>query len=374
MNKILIISNSQIETIAGTEKYNSDLVSILFSMGFQVDEYAFLKKTEFTFNKLSKRFYGMKNENYLKKNWYFRNFGYRKIIEKDVNKILEENNYDIVINSTNIAIKSIMWNDNYFWVQHFDSYFIEYSNLRVTFLDIIKSLIFRTLLKLNNLKTCLMNSKNIVCFYDGFIPKKFLKDNINYYYVPITKKEQLSWEEFNKIDFNIKKNKNILYIGRIEQRQKNLLFLQKNFNNIDYYGPVKDEYVKKNLGNSYKGIIDNEQKLKDVILNHSYVILSSNFEGFPTVFVESLSYATPIISSKNIKSNDFFFSDKTGYTIDTKKPSDLIQKLNNIDLIQYKQMCFNALKFSKTKLSNLYFVDTWKDIITKHIQKDKFEE
>lgn len=374
MYKILIISNSQIETIAGTEKYNRNLVNLLVSMNFQIDEYAFLKKDKFTFAKFSKRFYGMTNENYLKKNWYFRNFGYRKRIENDVNKIIKTNNYDIVINSTNVAIKSIMWDDNYFWVQHFDPYFIQYSNLRKNFSDLCKSIIFRILLKLNNLKTCLTNSKNIVCFYDGFIPNKFLRDNINYFFVPITSENQLSWSEFNQIDFASKKKKNILYLGRIEQRQKNLLFLHNNFNNVDYYGPVKDKYICNILGDSYKGIWNNEENLKELILNHSYVILSSNFEGFPTVFIESLSYATPIISSNQIRANNFFFhpDKKIGYEIDIKNfDKNFINSLNNISSEEYKKMCFNALTFSRGKLSSTYFTDGWRKIIEDNIKESE---
>lgn len=364
MKKVLIISLNQVEKQSGIEGYNSQLVNILNEMNYEVDEFTFIKSEEFNNSILKNRFFYCTNDQFLNKGWLFRNLTYRKQLIKEVNALTKNNQYDIIINSTNCSIKKLCWQKNYIWVQHFDSNFIHYSNLHASINDYIKGTIFRILLWCYGLKTPLNNSKNIVTFYNGFIQNKFIKNKINYFYIPIAKYEfDGNSLNINDIDYSTKLTSNLLYVGRIENKQKNLSFLTNIFSNIDYYGPIIDNELAKSLGHAYKGSINTTAELNEIIRKHSYVILASFYEGFPTIFVESLSNATPIISSNMIYANKYFFQQNVGFILEINSKNSNLINYNRIDLKNYEKLCKNAYNFAKNNLNKNDFIDSWIKVI-----------
>ncbi|MBR4486383.1 glycosyltransferase [bacterium] len=213
----------------------------------------------------------------------------------------------------------------------------------------MKALIFKSLLLFTNQKTPIKHSKNIVSPYDGFIDKKYLKNTVNYFYVAIPY-DNLK----EKFDFNIqdKYQKKFLYLGRIEQRQKNILYLIKNFNNIDFYGAVDDENIKNQLGDKYKGIAKRED-IQKIFAKYSFLIISSFSEGFTIVISEAFANATPVICSNKIKSKDFFLNNKeNGYELDINKtPIELINKIHNLSFDEYNKMCHSVFEFAEKYLT-----------------------
>lgn len=366
--RALIISFNQAEKISGIEVYNSKLAEILVNNNFIVDEFSFIKSTDFTNSNLNNRFYDIEYSEFKNKSWFFQNFAYRKRLEKKVNQILSENNeYDLIINSTNCAIKSVMWNKNYIWVQHFDSNFIQYSNNFKNIRDKIKGYAFKLLLWFYNLKTPLLNSSNIVSPYNGYIPSKFLRSKINYFYILLfIDNNYFNDNEFN-VNFDSKKKSKFLYLGRIQEGQKNLDYIIRNFGDqIDYYGPVIDKKILPRLKNNYKGVIKNRNDLALVFKTHSYLVLSSLYEGFSFAAVESLWNGTPIIMSNMIISNDFFFknNNKIGYIININKDID-IKDFKKISAIDYKEMCVTCFDFARKTFDQNQFISEWNMLINR---------
>ena len=222
-----------------------------------------------------------------------------------------------------------------------------------------------------NQRNPLINSKNIVTFFQSFIPKQYINLESNYCYIPIAKysiKEIDSiWQKYNDSFFDKQKG-NLLFLGRIENHQKNVKFLIDNFSNTDYYGIIEDSELLPKIKNYYKGILSNNQELQNAFLKHSYTILASKYEGFPNVFVESLSNCTPIISSSLIKANEFFNIEKNkiGFILDMSQIRKYKQMQNLIYLLpycDYKNMCINSYKFARENLTIESFNKTWKKFI-----------
>ncbi|MBO6042688.1 glycosyltransferase [bacterium] len=157
----------------------------------------------------------------------------------------------------------------------------------------------------------------------------------------------------SQFEFNVKNKykKNFLYLGRIEQRQKNILYLNKYFDNIDFYGDVNDENIKNQLGNKYKGIVKRDDIAK-IFSNYSFLILSSFYEGLSIVICEAFANATPIICSNKITSIDFFLkNNQHGFELDiNKNPKNLIETINNLSFEQYENMCHSVFEFAKDHL------------------------
>ena len=147
-----------------------------------------------------------------------------------------------------------------------------------------------------------------------------------------------------------------MYLGRIENHQKNVQYLIENFNNIDYYGIIENNELKEKIRDNYKGILTNNQELQSAFFNHSFTILASKSEGFPNVFVESLSTCTPIISSHLIKANNYFNIKKNdiGFILNVNNSSNSKKLLDTIDqltLDKYSEMCKNAYDFAINNLT-----------------------
>ncbi|MBO6094508.1 glycosyltransferase [bacterium] len=174
----------------------------------------------------------------------------------------------------------------------------------------------------------------------------------------------------NNVPFNLKndlirdiKNRNrIIYFGRINNEQKNINLLNQinhYLKLIDFYGNGNENLIKE-LGESYKGYIDSGNKLKDLFAKYKYMILMSNYEGFPYSLVQSLCYGLPIIVLNTFLSANFLVNDnKNGFLL---KPNQSvaqyvtqIKDFYNIENEKYMQLSLNAYKFAQENLSNKQF-------------------
>ena len=174
----------------------------------------------------------------------------------------------------------------------------------------------------------------------------------------------------NIVPFNLKndlirdiKNRNrIIYFGRINNEQKNINLLNQinhYLKLIDFYGNGNENLIKE-LGESYKGYIDSSNKLKDLFAKYKYMILMSNYEGFPYSLVQSLCYGLPIIVLDTFASATFFVNkNKNGFLLrPNENISEYVEQINNIYKIndeKFLQLSLNSYKFAQENLSDEQF-------------------
>lgn len=167
----------------------------------------------------------------------------------------------------------------------------------------------------------------------------------------------------------------LVYVGRILLNgQKNLkelfdslCYFKNNTIDIDIYGDgqIKEckEYIKENniKQNFYwHGWMSNPW---DSVKSADATILTSKYEGFPMVLLESISYGIPVISSNCPTGPEDIICDTNGFIYSMGNPQDLADKINllnglNIDRQSIKKTIENFYtdKFIKnfwTQIFNL---------------------
>ena len=360
MKKVLLIENNPDYKIGGTETYNRNLAKIIHSnfsnvVVDRVSIYKTIKRNSDEFpldhyfsieplwlnSSHSVNFNAVESAiNYVK---------FRRLVYK-LNSL---QNYDLIIDSTNTTFKKFVNNENYFWIQHNTP--AAYSHdifppFKKFFITMCQSVF--------GLKNNLYFAKNIIFFdADNYeYVKQRRKNSFNYYLIcPSQESKQINptyiWN-------NLKNRKKIVYYGRIENKQKNILLLleiNKKIKLIDFYGPGDDEFILK-LGNSYKGFISSSQNKFDILNNYKYMILMSNHEGFPFSLAESLSFGLPIIvrdtfiSAKSLTDkgeNGFLLAD----SLNPQEYSEKINEIYNLNADEYTKLCKNSYNYANKYLS-----------------------
>lgn len=151
-------------------------------------------------------------------------------------------------------------------------------------------------------------------------------------YNPIAEQEIIPLSTDDKIHF--------VYVGRLEwETQKNLQLLLRSLIHLDsskyyldIYGSGKDEeqikaFIKeKKIPCHFYGWCQNPwQEVKTNGIH--YLVLSSNYEGFPMAVLEALSHGIPVISTNcPTGPNDLIIDGKNGYLAETEE--DYLVALN----------------------------------------------
>ena len=191
--------------------------------------------------------------------------------------------------------------------------------------------------------------------------KKYVNRRIHTIYNPCFEKVRKRQKKYKP-----RTNLQILNIARLTHQKDQITLLKavnfSKFKNqikltIVGYGPLKlklNKYIKNNNLNCK--IIDNKINLQSYYSKADLFILSSLYEGLPTVMVEAASNCIPIISS-NFKtgSKEILCSGKGGYTFQIRdyiELSDLINKFFKDPSTFYKKELIcrkNINKFSVNK-------------------------
>lgn len=205
----------------------------------------------------------------------------------------------------------------------------------------------------NELKN-FFDTRNISEFSKIIFVSNESKENLLKYYPNIANKSKVInniididtiIEQSNKkCDIEFDKNCiNLLFVGRLEEDSKNILYqlelikeLKSTFNNIKLYiigeGKDKEQYI---------SFIKNNNLEKEVLLlgpktnpypyikECDYLLLTSNYEGYPVLFNESIVLNKNIISTIKISDDYTEIGNNFGFLI-SKELSKSIKEISNI--------------------------------------------
>lgn len=382
MKNILIIVLVNLDSVGGVERYNNYLINILrtYYRDFHID----LLITKEVPHKVSddediSYFYAFQNEqrkipkNIFSKCWelYFEN----RCVNKKLKKILKDKKYDLILNSSGLLLKTIRKKDNYFFIQHnnIESYLWIWkliNSWKRFFITMFQNFL---LFQHNTLK----KNKNLVVYDDknALYVKKYFHNSL--YVIPLSIDQKLNYKFDEE---GLKFRKNIIYLGRINNSQKNILDLVKindKLCNIDFYGQANgsDEIILKEILSEkglYKGIIP-FQDLMQTLNKYKFLILYSNYEGFSFSLVEALSCGLPIIVKNTFLSASYLCNEKTGLLLDKNSSIDedikQIEKFYNMNYDEYLCYAENAFKFYIENLNFNKFKDNWLKIFDRFLEK-----
>ena len=143
---------------------------------------------------------------------------------------------------------------------------------------------------------------------------------------------------------NVDDNDYVLFVGRLE-KQKNLQMAVEIFNSLlekspslDFYivGEGSEEVALKKLVYDLKltdkvhflGVINDPKQLASLYFNAKATILTSLFEGFPNVLVESISFGTPVVAFDCMSGpKDIILNKRNGYLININDSNEFKNKL-----------------------------------------------
>ena len=205
------------------------------------------------------------------------------------------------------------------------------------------------------------SKENLIKFYPNIVDKSLVINNI----IDINEIKEKSEYKIEKI-YN-KNNINLLFIGRLEEESKNIstqLKLIKDLSidipNIKLFivgdGPNKNDYIKyvrENNLEKYIEFIGQKENPYPYIKNADYVLLTSNYEGYPVIFNESILLKTDILSTIKISDDYTCIGENFGYLLS----NNYNETLNELKIIlktkKHKKTNINLEEINKKRLKKL---------------------
>ncbi len=385
MKKVLFISLAEHTTLGGTQNYNYKLMLLFKKLGWEITEY----NCQLGIDKVVRKRVPKVNviSNTPMKPYKFRlQEGYRfgQQVKKstiDIVDIVNNQNYDLIIDTRqNPYYWNKKWGNDFsktnkcIWVQHFFLGLFDGKHLS-KYKTIERLINWWTNKASKNRYNVLYSHKNIVLFDENnkkhLNLERFKTNEFNIFTSMLSEydKEYIESQKAIQIKDRIY---DFIYIGRINNIQKNITFINKVFKNSKYKllaigsGEKKYEKILKNNSNiNYIGHITQEE-VGQYFKQSKFLFLPSNYEGFPYVIVQALSHGViPIIlntyeSAETFSDISYVFPKNTSSN-EMKKQLDIIYKKYNEELPK------RAIKFASSFLCNEKFYETWTSIIKKII-------
>lgn len=268
--------------------------------------------------------------------------------------------FDIVILNTSFPPRKWITHPKSVLVQHMHNkwYALGGKDWKVSMGQFFSTLFFGVGTFTNALK----NAKNVVFF----VPETYEQTKANnIFYIPLT--SHLSHEIKT---YPVIRN-NFSFIGRLENQQKNITALIKlaNWNReINIYGHgnmIKKLNNKLQDKSQYRGPAKKAQ-INEILQTTKALLITSHYEGFPTIAVEALSNGVPIIMFDTFNSVKFFEKSGAVFIIEKNNLLEFNQKINwlkNLPPQEYQKITQNALTFAKTYLSKEMFWSNWDKVL-----------
>ncbi|MGL5205267.1 MAG: glycosyltransferase, partial [Metamycoplasmataceae bacterium] len=280
--------------------------------------------------------------------------------------------YDLIIDAslTLVRSKKLLNSDKYLYIQHQSADFFEMK--RYGFLTPFAFFLIRA----TGFRNCFKFAKNIVFFDEmnqQYIENKFKKKkNTKYFQVYNTSIRRKVIEENRILKNEIYKNnsfeRNIIYIGRVTTEQKRFndvdKMMRRSKNKLDVYGfGSYEDRIKKNKNIIFHGKLKHEDVI-NVNLHSKFNFLLSNYEGFSGSLVESICSLTPIIARDSFISAKFLTdNNKNGFLFDNKnnikKYTQQFDEINDLPIEKLKELSDNCYEFAIKYLCYETFEEKW---------------
>ncbi len=359
--KVLIISPNLSHKIGGREKYIDKITKIFLENKWDVTEVSVCWDKQMM---VAKQYNSTKIICTQSKAFESKWFNYWRNISKafrEIEQLISSSKYDLVIDNEYFSYKKNYNANNRIVIQHNDpSYYdICLSHSRNRFLTKL------ILPFLHGLRSPIVLNKNVIFYNRENKDYASFRFNKQYSTLPNIRLSPVSTQKILKSKF-IRKEKKIVYIGRIEKSQKNIKFLVNVAKYlkypIDVYGGGLLSYIKNKKNIKYCGIIDGADVLK-TFSKYLASIIVSKFEGLCFSCIESLSSGTPTIV------RDTFCSAKeltsTGLLLDKKlSPKQCAKRINEyLDNLDSKKAFKDCQELALKNYTEEVFTKKWNDII-----------
>lgn len=204
------------------------------------------------------------------------------------------------------------------------------------------------------------SKENLLSIYPRFIDKSIVINNFidNKRYIELSNKPIKETKPKTK--------KLFLYVGRLDDAQKNLKLMINSFKNaleqnnkIELWiiGSGPDEKMVKDLISKNK--LEKNIKLLGTKANPypyfkmcDYFLLTSNYEGFPVVYGEAITFKKKIITTVNVSDEAISIDNNFGYVCykNEKDVANAIVKVSLNDNLKYKSIDIDEVNENKLKL------------------------
>lgn len=205
----------------------------------------------------------------------------------------------------------------------------------------------------------------------GAVNKKYATTKAVAVYNPV--------EVFSKTDMPDNTERYILFLGRIEEKVKNLSLLLEGYklsdlpeNNVrlKILGDgsdkkfVADKIKELNLQN-YVDQIPFTPEVYPYLKNALFLVLTSRYEGFPRVLIEALSAGTPVVSVDcESGPNEIIIHEKNGLLVENFNPEALAASMNRFIFDEeLYQRCKKNSKESVAHLSKEHIAKQWSKLL-----------
>ena len=192
---------------------------------------------------------------------------------------------------------------------------------------------------------------DLIDFYPVLAQKSLVINNlINY--------DDILWLSNESVDF--KKNKNVLFVfvGRLEERAKKLsrmIEVVKKLDDVELLivgdGPDYDMYKKMISDCDNIVMVGSKKNPYPYMKLADYIVLSSDYEGFPVVYSEAIVLNKKIISTIDVSDDFISIPNRFGYIV-SKDSDEMYKEIKNIlsnDNLEYKKIDFNEINSYKIK-------------------------
>ncbi len=213
------------------------------------------------------------------------------------------------------------------------------------------------------------NTDNIVVF-NKYHEKKIRNKNLRFYYGYVP-----SLDSNYTINRNVKKNNNVVYLGRLDDKQKNMKLLNKIANESEYNFNVFGDGPDKNMIVSQKAFVHGWIKNSDILMNNTILsskvaIFTSKFEGCCVSMHDCVNLGIIPVTSNFSPEVKAIIPPELWDVLVIKKYNNIDewnQKIDNIMQLptkEYEQMLNQIIQhYHKTYKGGTQFIDAWKQII-----------